>query len=30
VKDAKVGIAENGGGLWGVEEATCVVTILSC
>ena len=22
-------IAENGGGLWGVEEAACVVTILS-
>ena len=26
---ARLAIAENGGGLWGVEEAACVVTILS-
>jgi acetyl-CoA acetyltransferase len=29
VENAKVAIAENGGGLWGVEEATCAVSILS-
>jgi acetyl-CoA acetyltransferase len=26
---AELANAENGGGLWGVEEAACVVTILS-
>jgi acetyl-CoA acetyltransferase len=26
---ARVAIAENGGGLWGVEEAACVMSILS-
>ncbi len=29
VDSARLAIAENGGGLWGVEEAACVVTILS-
>jgi acetyl-CoA acetyltransferase len=29
VDGARLAIAENGGGLWGVEEAACVVTILS-
>ena len=29
VEKARVAIAENGGGLWGVEEATCTVSILS-
>lgn len=29
VRSPKLAIAENGGGLWGVEEAACVVTILS-
>ena len=29
VENAKVAIAENGGGLWGVEEATCTVSVLS-
>ena len=29
VENARVAIAENGGGLWGIEEATCVVTLLS-
>lgn len=29
VKDARVAVAENGGGLWGVEEAVCVVSVLS-
>lgn len=29
VEGAKVGVAENGGGLWGVEEAVCVVSVLS-
>lgn len=29
VLGARVAIAENGGGLWGVEEAACAVTILS-
>ncbi|WP_337188166.1 thiolase family protein [Phenylobacterium sp.] len=29
VDNAMVAIAENGGGLWGVEEAACAVTILS-
>jgi acetyl-CoA acetyltransferase len=29
VENAKIAIAENGGGLWGVEEATCTVSILS-
>ena len=29
VEDARVAIAENGGGLWGIEEAACVVSILS-
>lgn len=29
VERAKIGIAENGGGLWGVEEAVCAVSILS-
>jgi acetyl-CoA acetyltransferase len=28
VKDAKVAIAENGGGVYGIEEAACCVTIL--
>jgi len=28
VQDARVAIAENGGGLWGVEEAAAVVTLL--
>lgn len=29
VSGPKVAVAENGGGLWGVEEAVCVVSILS-
>ena len=29
VEHAKVAVSENGGGLWGVEEAVCVVSILS-
>lgn len=29
VEGAKVAVAENGGGLWGIEEAVCVVSILS-
>lgn len=29
VSEAKVAVAENGGGLWGVEEAVCVVSVLS-
>lgn len=29
VPGAKVAVAENGGGLWGVEEAACAITILS-
>lgn len=29
VDNARVAIAENGGGFWGIEEATCVVTVLS-
>jgi acetyl-CoA acyltransferase len=29
VTDAKVAVAENGGGLWGVEEAVCVVSVFS-
>ena len=29
VDGAKVAVAENGGGLWGVEEAVCVVSVLS-
>ena len=29
VTDARVAVAENGGGLWGVEEAVCVVSVLS-
>jgi len=29
VAGARLAIAENGGGLWGVEEAACVVTLLS-
>ena len=29
VEYAKVAVSENGGGLWGVEEAVCVVSILS-
>lgn len=29
VADARAAIAENGGGLWGVEEAACAITILS-
>lgn len=29
VEHAKVAVAENGGGLWGVEEAVCVVSVLS-
>ena len=29
VPNAKVAIAENGGGLWGIEEAACAITILS-
>ena len=29
VDGARLANAENGGGLWGVEEAACVVTILS-
>jgi acetyl-CoA acetyltransferase len=29
VADTKIAIAENGGGLWGVEEAACAVTVLS-
>jgi acetyl-CoA acetyltransferase len=28
VEGARIGLAENGGGLWGYEEATCVLTIL--
>jgi acetyl-CoA acetyltransferase len=29
VDGARVAVAENGGGLWGVEEAVCVVSVLS-
>lgn len=29
VEHTRVAVAENGGGLWGVEEAVCVVTALS-
>ena len=29
VDGARLAIAENGGGLWGVEEAACAITILS-
>lgn len=29
VADARAAIAENGGGLWGVEEAACAITVLS-
>ena len=29
VENARMAIGENGGGLWGVEEAACVVTLLS-
>jgi acetyl-CoA acetyltransferase len=29
VERARVAVAENGGGLWGIEEAVCVVSILS-
>ena len=29
VADARVAVAENGGGLWGIEEAACVVSVLS-
>ncbi len=29
VENAKVAVAENGGGLWGIEESACVVTVLS-
>lgn len=29
VSQAKVAIAENGGGLWGVEEAVCAISILT-
>lgn len=29
VEGARLAIAENGGGLWGIEEAACVVTILA-
>ncbi len=28
VEGARIGLAENGGGFWGVEEAATVVTIL--
>jgi hypothetical protein len=28
VADARVGIVENGGGFWGVEEAATAITIL--
>lgn len=29
VKGAKVAVAENGGGFWGVEEAVCAVSVLT-
>ncbi len=29
VERARVAVAENGGGLWGIEEAVCVVSVLS-
>ena len=29
VERARVAVAENGGGLWGIEEAACVVSVLS-
>lgn len=29
VAKPRIAVAENGGGLWGVEEAVCVVTVLS-
>ena len=29
VEGARVAVAENGGGLWGIEEAACVVSVLS-
>jgi len=29
VANAKVAVAENGGGLWGIEEAVCVISVLS-
>lgn len=28
VAGARVAVAENGGGLWGIEEAVCVVSVL--
>jgi hypothetical protein len=28
VKDARIGLVENGGGVMGFDEAACVVTIL--
>lgn len=27
--EARVGVAENGGGFWGVEEAVCVVSVMT-
>ena len=29
VQNARFAIAENGGGIYGVEEATCCITILA-
>jgi acetyl-CoA acetyltransferase len=28
VEDARFAIAENGGGIYGIEEATCCITVL--
>jgi hypothetical protein len=28
VKGARLAIAENGGGLYGIEEAVCAITLL--
>ncbi len=29
VSEPRIAVAENGGGLWGVEEAVCVISVLS-